>query len=77
MNTVMENGAEAGVRRGRWGGEAGTGRLKVASVGMGPVKAEELDSPGRGVTTFTTTPFDQILNDVICDKTATDYIQYL
>jgi hypothetical protein len=48
----VENGAEAGVRRGRWGGEASTGSMKMTSIGTGQVKAEELDSPlasGAGV----------------------------
>jgi hypothetical protein len=47
---VTENGAKAGVRRGRRGGEAGTGGVEVSGVGAGQIKAEELGSPlSRGV----------------------------
>jgi hypothetical protein len=48
---VTENGAKAGVRRGRRGGEAGTGSVEVSGKGAGQIKAEELGSSlSRGAT---------------------------
>jgi hypothetical protein len=47
-----ESGAKASVRRGGGRGEAGTGGVKVASIGMGQIETEEPDSPmarGAGV----------------------------
>jgi hypothetical protein len=42
---VTENGAKDGVRRGRRGGEAGTGSVEVSGKGAGQIKAKELGSP--------------------------------
>jgi hypothetical protein len=57
LHRVTENGAKTGVRRGRRGGEAGTGSVEVSGKGAGQIKAEELGSPlsrGAGVVTYST-----------------------
>jgi hypothetical protein len=42
IDRVSENCSQAGVRRGRRGGEAGTGSVEVSVVGAGQIKAEEV-----------------------------------